>query len=256
MTAGKSDRLWAEAINYACEMSNRYTITSLNPGVSAYELWVGHRPTFDHLIPFGTVGYLRQPKPEHKLAPRGAKCIMLDIDTNYPRRTFRVRDLTTGQVVMREAIIWHPTADAGEAVSSHTALGRGGGKRDTGIIGRDPRNLPLQVSLVSRKAVSEEPGSGQHDPEGAGETEGAFELERVEHETGGAFGPKGATSEKLEPENSFLPEPAADESGEDSSDDESEPKPDQDGQSSAHQKVPAAVRQLYESFTGAPPPIT
>ena len=63
MTAGKSDRLWAEAMNYACEMSNRGTTTSLNPSVSPYELWVGHRPTFDHLIPFGTVGYLRRPKP-------------------------------------------------------------------------------------------------------------------------------------------------------------------------------------------------
>ena len=38
MTAGKSDRLWAEAINYACEMSNRCTTTPLNPGVSPYEL--------------------------------------------------------------------------------------------------------------------------------------------------------------------------------------------------------------------------
>ena len=77
MTTGKNDRLWAEAMNYACEMSNRCTTTSLNPGVSAYELWVRHRPTFDHLILFGTVGYLRRPKPEHKLAPLGAKCIML-----------------------------------------------------------------------------------------------------------------------------------------------------------------------------------
>ncbi|CAM9469911.1 unnamed protein product [Ascophyllum nodosum] len=72
-------------MNHACEMSNRCTTTSLSPDVSPYELWVGHRPTFDHLIPFGTVGYLRRPKPEHKLAPRGAKCIMLGIDTNYPR---------------------------------------------------------------------------------------------------------------------------------------------------------------------------
>ena len=52
---------------------------------------------------------------------------MLDIDTSYPRRTFRVRDLTTGQVTMRQAIIWHPKADAGEAVSRNTAtrMGRG-----------------------------------------------------------------------------------------------------------------------------------
>ena len=70
-----------------------------------------------------------------------------------------------------------------------------------------------------------EPESEQHEPEGAGEPGGAFELERVEHETGGAFRPEGATSEKLELEKSFLPDPEADELGEDSSDDESEPEP-------------------------------
>ena len=46
----------------------------------------------------------------------------------------------------------------------------------------------------------------QHEPEGAGGLEdavglgGAFELERVEHETGGGFGPERGTSEKLESE--------------------------------------------------------
>ena len=61
----------------------------------------------------------------------------------------------------------------------------------------------------------------------AGGPEGAFE-----HETGGAFGPEGVTSEELEPGKSSLPEPEADETVEDSSDDESEPEPDQGGQSS------------------------
>ena len=32
MIADKSDRLWAETMNYACEMSNRCTTTSLNSG--------------------------------------------------------------------------------------------------------------------------------------------------------------------------------------------------------------------------------
>ena len=105
-------------------------------------------------------------------------------------------------------------------------------------------------------AALKEPKSKQHESEGVGGPEGAFELERVEHETGGAFGSEGATSEELEPETLFLPEPEADESGEDSSDDESEPEPDQDGQNGAHQEVPAAVRKLYDLFAGAPQPIT
>ena len=52
-----------------------------------------------------------------------------------------------------------------------------------------------------------------------------------------------------------MPEPEADGSGEDSFDEKSEPELEQDGPSGAHQEVPAAVRKLYDSFTGAPQPI-
>ena len=145
---------------------------------------------FDHIIPFGTVGYMQRSKPKRKLAPRGVKCIMIGIDTDYPRRTFRVRDLTTGQVTMRQAIIWHPTADAGEAVSSNTATNGGG--RDMGITRRDPRSPPTtRLHLGSRETVSEEPESEQHGPGRAGGPEGAFALERVEHETGEFLGRRG-----------------------------------------------------------------
>ena len=96
----------------------------------------------------------------------------------------------------------------------------------------------------------------QNEPARAGGSESAFALKRVEHETGGGFGPEGATSEELELEKSFVPEPEEDESGEDPSDDEREPELDQGGQSGAHQEVPAAIRKLYDSFTGASQPIT
>ena len=181
---------------------------------------------------------------------------MLGIDTNYPRPTFRVRDLTTGQVIMPRAITWHPTADAGEAVSSNTATKGVGGARHGQCSPRSKKISHYTCSLGSREVVWEEPESEQHEPEVAGGPEGASELERVEHETGGVLGPEGATSEELEPENSFLPEPEADESGEDSSDDESEPEPDQGGQSGAPQKAPVAVQKMYDSFTGAPQPMT
>ena len=91
---------------------------------------------------------------------------------------------------------------------------------------------------------------------GAGGLEKACALERVEHETGRTFGPEGATLEELEPEKALVPEPEADELGEDSTDDESEPELEQGGQSGAHQEVPAAVRKMYDSFTGGPQPIT
>ena len=70
------------------------------------------------------------------------------------------------------------------------------------------------------------------------------------------MGPEEAISEELEPGKAFVPKPEADESGEDSSDNESGPELDQGGQSGAHQEVPAAIRKLYDSFTGAPQSIT
>ena len=255
MTAGKSDHLWAEAMNYACEMSNRCTTTSFNPGVSPCELCVGHGPTFDHLIPFGTIGYLRRPKPEHMLAPRGAKCIMPGTDTTYPRRTFLVRDLTTGQVIMRQAIMWPLTADAGQGVSRNT-VSKGGGTRHGYYSPRPKKTSDYTSSLGYREAISEEPESEQHEPKGAGGRKGAFELKRVDHETGVGFEPERATSEELEQEKAFMPKPEADETGNNSSNDESEREPDQGGQSGAHQEVPSAVRKLNDSFTGAPQPIT
>ena len=64
--------------------------------------------------------------------------------------------------------------------------GGGGGRH--GIVSPRPRKTSNYTSsLASREAVSKEPESEQHHPEKAGESEGAFELEKVEHETGGVF---------------------------------------------------------------------
>ena len=75
----------------------------------------------------------------------------------------------------------------------------GGGARHGKFSPQPKKTSHHTSSLESREAVSEEPESEQHEPEGAGESEDAFELERVEHETGGAFGPEGATVEELQP---------------------------------------------------------
>ena len=69
------------------------------------------------------------------------------------------------------------------------------------------RSLRPETDFLEIKARRRADMAEQHEPEGAGGSEDAFELERVEHETGGVFGPEGATSEELEPEKSFLPEP-------------------------------------------------
>ena len=123
------------------------------------------------------------------MALRGAKCIVLGIDTNYPRQTFCIRDLTPGQVIMRQVAIWHPTAE--EAVFSDTATkGGGGGTRALFTATQD--NLPLHVLSGEPGSRFEGAGIGTAwTEEGAGGSEGAFKLERVEHEMGGVFGPEG-----------------------------------------------------------------
>ena len=85
------------------------------------------------------------------------KCIVLGIDSNFQRRTFRVRDLITGQVTMRRAIIRSPTADAGEAVSSDTATkgGGGGGGATRALLAVTQENPSRHVLLGSLETVSE-----------------------------------------------------------------------------------------------------
>ena len=108
VTVAASDRLWAEALNYACDMSNMCVTSSLEGGTSPYEKWYGRKPSLQHLQPFGTVGYARKGKRAHKLAPRGEQCVMLGIAHNHPRDTVKVLVIQTGQIVNRQNVSWHP----------------------------------------------------------------------------------------------------------------------------------------------------
>ncbi|CAN0458898.1 unnamed protein product, partial [Ascophyllum nodosum] len=82
MTGAASDRLWAEALNHACDMSNMCVTSSLEGGTSPYEKWYGRKPSLQHLQPFGTVSYTQKGKRAHKLAPIGEQCVVLGIDHN------------------------------------------------------------------------------------------------------------------------------------------------------------------------------
>ena len=150
---GKSDRLWAEAMAYACDMWNRCTTSSLDSGTSPYELWYGRRPTFDNILPFGTVRYLRRPRPKHKLAPRGAKCIMLGLAPGCPRDTFRVRDLNTGRIDNRQAVSWHPPTE-GQEVTSLSAPSRHTQRR---LPARRTMNTGFTPTSSTLEVVLEEP---------------------------------------------------------------------------------------------------
>ena len=68
------EKLWAQAMLFACDVNNKSVTTSTDGGKSPYELWFGKFPTVDYLRPFA---YTRQSVREHKMAPKGEKCVFM-----------------------------------------------------------------------------------------------------------------------------------------------------------------------------------
>ena len=126
-----SERLWAEAMAYACDMSNKCVTDSLVHDKTPYEMWHSRPPAFDTLLPLGTVGYRRVEKPAHKLAWRAAKCVLPgtagpdDVNDHRLCGTFRVRDLTTGVIIWRQAVTWTPPPEQGGTSPSPRRMGGG-----------------------------------------------------------------------------------------------------------------------------------
>ena len=143
---------------YACDMSNKYVIYSFDHDKTLYEMWHGRPPAFDTLLPFGTVGYRPVEKPAHKLASRGAKCIFLgttgphDVSDHRRRGTFRVRDLTTGAIIWRQAVTSHPAAGAGGGIPLTAATG-------WGIKGDENHSPQLEQPAVRMGTLGAELGS-------------------------------------------------------------------------------------------------
>ena len=91
---------------FACDVTNKSVTTSTDGGKSPYELWFGKFPTADHLRPFGAVGHARQSVREHKMAPKGEKCVFMGIPRNFPTGTVSVLFVRTRNIVERQAVQW------------------------------------------------------------------------------------------------------------------------------------------------------
>ena len=100
------EKLWAEAMLFACHITNKSVTTSTDGGKSPYELWFGNFPSADHLRPFGAVGYVRRSVREHKMAPKGEKCVSMGIYRNFPTGTVSVLLVRTKNIVERQAVQW------------------------------------------------------------------------------------------------------------------------------------------------------
>ena len=158
MAVAASDRLWAEALNYACDMSNMCVASSLEGDTSPYEKWYGSKPSLQHLNqPFGPVGYARKGKGAHKLAPRGEQCVLLGNAHNHPRETVEVLVVQTGQIVNRQNSFWHPETAPGGPISPAPA-----GNNDTaepvGVRGSTMEaQMPTKLAQEVEKSESPEP---------------------------------------------------------------------------------------------------
>ena len=114
------EKLLAQAMLFACDVTNKSVTTSTDRGKLPYELWVRNFPTADHLRPFGAVGYARQGVREHKMAPKGEKCVSTGIPRNFPTGTVNVLLVRTRNIVERQAVQWidGPKTTGGDGTGS------------------------------------------------------------------------------------------------------------------------------------------
>ena len=75
----RKEEYWAEAWNYSTDVTNICTAISIANGITPYQMCGSKSLPLNLLHPFGTLAYLRRMDREHKLAPRGKKCLMMGI---------------------------------------------------------------------------------------------------------------------------------------------------------------------------------
>ena len=100
------EKLWAQAMLFACDVTNKSVTTSTDGGKSPYGLWFRKFPPADHLRPFGAVGYARRSVREHKMAPKEKKCVFMGIPRNFPTGKVSVLLVRTRKIVERQAVHW------------------------------------------------------------------------------------------------------------------------------------------------------
>ena len=222
---------------YACDMSKKCVTDSLDDDKTPYEMWHGRPTAFDTLLPFGTVGYWRVEKPTHKLASRGTKCILLgtagphDVNDHRPRGTFRVRDLTTGAIIWRQAVTWHPAVGEGGDIPLATATGGGG------IKGDENHSPQLEEHAVRMGTLGAELGSEEQVASG--------ELRQIPEDI--PLEPE-LPEELLEPPE--LPEMQADVDEPETGLGKLEDEQSETDWQAEQRDAPAALRKLRNSFTG------
>ena len=170
---------------FACDVTNKSVTTSTDGGKSPYELWFGKFPTAHHLRPFGAMGYARQKLREHKMAPKGEKCVFMGIPRNFPTGTVSVLPVRTRNIVGRQAVQWvdgsKNTGGDGTGSDDRGMKSVGGGT----IVERGTAKLNVQELGQEQQLTLHERETQEAFSEHEGETQGA--LPEFEEETQGFF---------------------------------------------------------------------
>src|SRR3954462_3463128 len=74
---------WAESINTATYIRNRCISKALDTHkTTPEEVWTGKKPHIEHLRVFGCDAYALIKDHQHKLHPKGEKCILVGYEEN------------------------------------------------------------------------------------------------------------------------------------------------------------------------------
>ena len=180
------EKVWAQAMLFACDVTNKSVTTSTDRSKSPYELWFGKLPTADHLRPFGAVGYARPRVREHKMAPKGEKWVFMGITHNFPTDTVSVLLVRTRNIVERRAVQWidGPKKTGGDGTGSDDRGMKSAG--DETLVERGTPQLNVQKLGQEQQLTLHEHETQEAFSEHEGETQGAL-LSELEEETQEAF---------------------------------------------------------------------
>ena len=175
------EKLWAQAMLFACDVPNKSVTTSTDEGKSPCELWFGTFSTADHLRHFGAVGYARGSVREHKMAPKGEKCVFMEITRNFPTGTVSVLLVRTRKIVERQAVQWvdGPKKTGGNGTGSDDRGMKPAG--DGAIVERGTPQLNDQELRQEQQLTLHEHETQEAFSEHEGKTQGA--LSKLEEET-------------------------------------------------------------------------
>ena len=175
------EKLWAQAMLFACDVTSKSVTTSTDGGKSPYELWFGKFPTADYLRPFRAVGYARRSVREHKMAPKGEKCVFRGIPRNFPTGAVSVLLVRTRNIVEKQAVQWvdGPKKSEGDGTGSDDRGMKSAG--DGTIVERGNPQLNVQELGQEQRLTLHEHETQEAFSEHEGETQGTFS--KLEEET-------------------------------------------------------------------------